>query len=101
MLSQNQVLLIISHTDRVQLITGVQVQELLQDRTVHQRQVQEITEAVRRFEAVAAVAEAIAAAEAAAEAAAVLIPEDQAEVLQEAAGVHQEVVLHLPVVVNF
>lgn len=102
--SQNQVQLIISHTGRVRHITEVQVQELLQDRTVLLRQVQEITEAVHRC--VAAVAAAVVVAvtvveEAVAEVAVVLIQAVQAEVLPVAVDVLQEVVLLLPVVVNY
>lgn len=101
--SQNQVQLIISHTGRVRHITEVQVQELLQDRTVLLHQVQEITEAVRRCAAAVAavVAEVTVVEEAAAEVAVVLIQVGQAEVHREVAGVLQEVVLLLPVAVNY
>ena len=102
--SQNQVQLIISHTGRVRHITEVQVQGLLQDRTVLLHQVQEITEAVRRCAvavAAAVVAEVTVVEEAAAEVAVVLIQVGQAEVHREVVGVLQEVVLLLPVAVNY
>lgn len=101
--SQNQVQLTISHTDRVRHITEVQVQGLLQDRTVLLHQVQEITEAVRQCAAAVAavVAEVTVVEEAAAEVAVVLIQVGQAEVHREVVGVLREVVLLLPVAVNY
>lgn len=100
--SQNQVHLTINHTDRVQHTTEVQVQEVLLALTVLLHQVQATTEAVHRREAAAVVAETtIAVAAVVAEVAVALIPGVPVEVLQEAVGVLQEVVLLLPVVVNF
>jgi hypothetical protein len=109
--SQNQVLLTISHTDRVQHTTEVQVQEVLHGHTAHLHQVQATTEAVHLREAatVTVVAETtIAVATVVAEVAVAHIPgvpaevlQEAAEVLQEAAGVLREEVLRLQVVVNF
>lgn len=101
--SQNQAQLTISHTGRVRHITEVQVQGLLQDRTVLLHQVQEITEAVRQCVAAVAavVAEVTVVEEAAAEVAVVLIQVGQAEVHREVVGVLREVVLLLPVAVNY
>jgi uncharacterized protein YoxC len=101
--SQNQVQLTISHTDRVRHITEVQVQGLLQDRTVLLHQVQEITEAVRRCVATVAavVAEVTVVEEVVAEVAVVPIQAVQAEVLPVAVDVLQEVVLRLPVAVDY
>jgi hypothetical protein len=102
MLNQNQVLLTINHTDRVQLTTEVQVQEVLHDLTVLPHQILEITEAVRRYVVVAVVAaEVTVVEEAAAEVVVGHIQVGQAEVLREVAGVLQEVVLHRPVAVNY
>lgn len=101
--SQNQVQLTISHTDRVRHITEVQVQGLLQDRTVLLHQVQEITEAVHRCVATVAavVAEVTVVEEVVAEVAVVPIQAVQAEVLPVAVDVLQEVVLRLPVAVDY
>lgn len=102
MLNQNQVQLTINHTDRVQLTTEVQVQEVLHDLTVLPHQILEITEAVRRCVVAAAVAaEVTVVEEVAAEVVVVPIQVGQAEVLREVAGVLQEVVLRLPVAVNY
>lgn len=103
MLNQNQVQLTINHTDRVQLTTEVQVQEVLHDLTVLPHQILEITEAVRRCVVAAAVAaEVTVVEEVAAEVVVVPIQVDQAEVRQEVVVVGLEVVaLRLPVAVNY
>ena len=103
MRSQNQVLLTTSHTGRVQLITEVQVQEVLHDLTVPQHQVQATTEAVHLYAAAAEVVETTVAAAVVAEAAEVLIPAVlPVEVLQEVVEVGQAAVaLLLQVEDNF
>jgi len=102
MRSQNQVLLTTSHTGRVQLITEVQVQEVLHGHTVLQHQVQATTEAVHRY--AAAVAEVIAEVEVAAEAVVHTRQEVLVEVLPVEVAVEADlvvaVVLH-PVGDNF
>lgn len=100
----NQRQVIISRTDRVQLITEAQVQEHHQEVIVLQLQVQVPTEAVRHLQVVAAAAAAaittvVGAAE---EAVVVHIPADPAVALPAAAVHVQEVVVHLhPVADNY
>lgn len=102
MLNQNQVQLTINHTDRVQLTTEVQVQEVLHDLTVLPHQILEITEAVRRCVVAAAVAAEVTAVEEVAAEVVVPIQVGQAEVRQEVVVVGLEVVaLRLPVAVNY
>lgn len=99
--SQSQVRLIINHTDQVQHITEVQVQEVLHGLTVRLLQVQATTEAARQC-AAAVVAVAIIVEEVAAGVVVVRTPVVPAEVLPEAAVDVHQVEDHLPqVAVNF
>jgi hypothetical protein len=93
---------IISLTDRVQLITEVQVQEHHQEVTAHLLQVQVPTEAVLHQQVVVAAAAITAVVGAAEEAVVVHIPVDPAVALQAAAVHVQEEVVHLhPVADNY
>lgn len=101
--NQNQLPLITSHTGRVQLITGVQVQEHHHVHTVLLHQTPAITGVARQYAVAVAVAAVIVITVVEAEAAAVHTQVVPVEVLQEVVveDVHRVVVHHLQAAVNF